>query len=98
MVKEIATFTAQPGRADALAAGLRAAMAVIRASDGCRSIRLSRNVEDSDSFMYEIEWETLEHHTATFRGGPRFAEYRAHIAGLFVEPIVARHFTLIESR
>lgn len=98
MVKEIATFTAQPGRADALAAGLRAAMPVIRAAEGCRSIRLARNVEDTDSFIYEIEWETLEHHTVTFRGGPRFAEYRSHIAGLFVEPIVARHYTQIESR
>ncbi len=34
--------------------------------------------------------------TGRFRGGPRFAEYRSHINGLFVEPVIARHFERIE--
>lgn len=92
MVTEIAEFTAQPGKAEALRAGLLRGLEVIRAAEGCRSARLRRGIEDPERFIYEIEWETLEDHTVRFRGGPRFAEYRSHINGLFVEPVIARHF------
>ena len=47
-------------------------------------------------FLYEIEWETLEHHTVMFRGGPLFTEYRAHVAGLYVEPIAVRHYEMLD--
>lgn len=96
MVTELAQFTAQPGKADALEQGLRAAMAVIRRGEGCRAIRLRRCVEDPNVFLYEIEWETLEHHTVMFRGGPLFAEYRSHINGLYVDPVAVRHFEMLD--
>src|SRR5258707_10575459 len=92
MVTEIAGFTAQPGKGEALRAGLLRGLEVIRAAEGCRSARLCRSIEDPERFIYEIVWETLEDHTVRFRGGPRFAEYRSHIIGLFVEPVIARHF------
>lgn len=96
MVLEIAQINAQPDKADALAAGLLAALSVIRGAEGCLSATVRRQIEDPDAFILVIEWETMEHHTVMFRGGPRFAEYRSHIAGLFVDPIVARHYTLVE--
>jgi heme-degrading monooxygenase HmoA len=96
MVIEIAQFTAQPGKAEDLRRGLLAALPVIRGAEGCRAIQLRRCVEDPSVFIYQIEWETLEHHTVTFRGGPRFAEYRAYINGLFVEPVLARHYAAVE--
>lgn len=96
MVKEIALVTAQPGKAEALAAGLLAALPVIRRAEGCHSAALRRQIEDPAIFALEIEWETLESHTVVFRGGPLFAEYRSHIAGLFVDPIVARHYQQVE--
>lgn len=92
MVLEIAEYTALPGKADELAHGLLAGREVIAAAEGCRSVTLRRCVEDTARFIFTIEWETLEHHTVTFRGGPRFQEYRNHIAGLYVDPIVARHY------
>ncbi len=95
MVTEIAQFTALPGQADALERGLRAAMPIIRGAEGCTSISLRRGIEDPTMFVYDIEWETLEHHTVKFRGGPLFAQYRSHINGLFVEPVTARHYTTL---
>jgi hypothetical protein len=68
---------------------------VIRRGEGCLSAVLRRCVEDRDLFHYEIAWETLEHHTITFRGGPLFAEYRGHINGLFVEPPTVNHFEAV---
>ena len=96
MVTEIAQFRAQPGTAEQLRAGLVAAMAVIRRAEGLRSITLRRGIEDPNLFLYQIEWETLEHHTVTFRGGPLFAEYRSHITGLFLDAITATHYEPVE--
>ena len=92
MVVEIAEFTAQPGKAEELRAGLLHGLQVIRRGEGCRGGRLRADVEDRNRFIYEIEWETLEAHTVTFRGGPLFPEYRSHINGLFVEPVVVHHY------
>jgi heme-degrading monooxygenase HmoA len=96
MVTEIAQFRAQPGKAEQLRAGLVAAMAVIRRAEGLRAIMLRRGIEDPDLFLYQIEWETLEHHTVTFRGGPLFAEYRSHITGLFIDPVTFNHYEQVE--
>lgn len=96
MVLEIAEFNAQPGKADEFQAGLIRGMEVVRRAEGCRSVTLRRCIEDPNRFIAEIEWETLEHHTVSFRGGPLFAEYRSHIAGLFVDPIVARHYETLK--
>jgi len=69
MVTEIAQFTAQPGKADELLAGLRSAMDVIRGAEGCLGIALRRCIEEPDAFIYEIQWETLDHHIVLFLAG-----------------------------
>lgn len=96
MVIEIAQFRAQPGKAEELRAGLLRGIEVVRRGEGCRSAVLRRCVEDPDLFHFEIAWETLEHHTVTFRGGPLFPEYRSHITGLFIEPVTVNHFEAVE--
>ena len=95
MVKEIARFRAQPGKADELAAGLVRGLKVVQTAEGCLSARLCRCVEDDQVYIYEIAWETLAHHVDMFRGSPLFAEYRSHITGLFVEPVDVSHYETI---
>lgn len=92
MVTEIAEFTALPGKAGELEAGLVRGLEIIRGAEGCRSARLGHCIEDPDRFVYMIAWETLEHHTVVFRGGPLFPQYRSHINGLYAEPIVVHHY------
>ena len=92
MVTEIARFTAQPEKAQALLQGLHDALPVIARAAGCRSIRLMRCVEDDNVFLYEIEWETLNDHLVVFRNSPLFTEYRSHITGLFLDPVFVQHF------
>lgn len=92
MVVEIAKFVAQPGKTEELRAGLLRGLEVVRRAEGCQSGRLRACVEDPNRFIYEIQWETLEAHTVTFRGGPLFPEYRSHITGLFVEPVTVHHY------
>jgi quinol monooxygenase YgiN len=95
MVLEIAQYTAQPGKAGAFQAGLLKGIEIIRRAKGCISATPRRQIEDPEKFIVMIEWETLEDHTVGFRGSPQFLEYRSHLAGLFVEPIVAPHFEAI---
>ncbi len=96
MVLEIAEYTAQPGKAEEFQAGLLKGAEVIRRAQGCRSVTPRRQIEDPHKFILTIEWETLEDHTVGFRGSPQFAEYRSYLAGLFVDPIVARHYEVID--
>ena len=95
MVTEIARFTAQPGKEDELREGLTRAMAVFHRDPNCHGITLRRCVEEPTVFLYQIEWESLELHHA-FRASPLFAEYRSHINGLFIEPVLVRHFASVE--
>jgi heme-degrading monooxygenase HmoA len=95
MVTEIARFRAQPGKADDLANGLIQGAEVIKTAEGCRSIKVSRCIEDDQLFIFQIEWETLAHHVDMFRSSPLFAQYRSHITGLFVEPVDVNHFEAI---
>ncbi|HST86799.1 MAG TPA: antibiotic biosynthesis monooxygenase family protein [Ktedonobacterales bacterium] len=96
MVLEIAQFTARPGKAGELRDGLLRGLGVIRGASGCRSATLRHCVEEPDRFIYEIEWETLNDHIVTFRGGPLFAEYRAQINGLYTEPVIVHHYERVE--
>ena len=95
VILEIAEYTAQPGKAEEFQAGLLKGAEVVRRAKGCCSVTARRQVEDPNRFILQIEWETLEDHTVGFRGSPQFAEYRSHLAGLFVDPIVARHYERI---
>ena len=95
MIIEIAEYNAQPGKADEFLAGLTRGMEIVRKAEGCRAVAIRRQIEDPNHFIAQIEWDTLEHHTVMFRGSPQFQEYRSHIAGLFVDPIVARHYETV---
>ena len=97
MVLEIAEYTAQPGKAGELVRGLLAGREIILRAEGCRGVTLRRCVEDDTRYIFTIEWATLEDHTVRFRGSPAFQEYRACIAGLYVDPIVARHYESVSA-
>ena len=96
MVLEIAQYTVQPAQAEAFrTAMLTGGMPIIRRAEGCRSVTLRQQIENPQVFILTIEWETLEHHTVTFRGGPTFAEYRSTIAGLYEGAIAVAHYQQI---
>jgi quinol monooxygenase YgiN len=92
MIVEIAQFRAQPGKAEELQAGFLKGLEVIRSGEGCLSAVARRGIEDPDTFVLEVAWETLEHHTVKFRGGPLFPQYRSHINGLFIDTPTVNHY------
>lgn len=83
MVTEVAVFTAKDGHAEGFLTAYAQAREIIACSPGCRSVRMTRGVENPDRFVLLVEWDTLEAHTEGFRGSERFTQWRALIGPHF---------------
>ena len=76
MILEHAPLDVIPGQEFAFEAAFGAAQAIISASPGFRSLRLSRGVERPNRYLLLVEWERLEDHTQGFRGSPEYERWR----------------------
>jgi heme-degrading monooxygenase HmoA len=78
MVIEIALLKAKSGATEQLRQGLSAARAVIARAAGYRGSVFYEGIEEPESFILRVEWETMDAHMRDFRGGPLLAEWRSH--------------------
>jgi len=92
MITEVAMFTAQAGKEEALGKAILRGLEVIRRHPECISANVTRCVEQPERYMLTNIWTSLEAHTVDFRGGPLFPEWRSHINGLFVAPAEVFHY------
>jgi quinol monooxygenase YgiN len=68
------------------------AYAKILASDrGCHHVEMLQGVEDPDSFVFLITWDSREAHE-TFRGSDRGRHAISTIASYLVEPPTTSHY------
>jgi|SRR5450755_5021917 heme-degrading monooxygenase HmoA len=96
MILEIADIRIPPGKNAEFDAALRRGLeTVIRRAEGYRAYRVVKGIESAERYVLMIWWETLEHHTVSFRGGPLFAEWRAIVAPFFASPPNVEHFSLV---
>ena len=75
--------------------GFEAAVARARpyflAAEGCLGLRLERVIEAPDTYRLVVDWQTLAHHTVTFRNSDGFQTWRSLAAPFFVEPPKVTH-------
>ena len=95
MVTEIAIFTAVSGKEDELGQAILRGIEVLRQHPECKSIRVSRCIENTGQYMLAVAWTSLEAHTVDFRGGPLFPQWRSHINGLFEGTPIVYHYQVI---
>ena len=57
-------------------------------------VQFAQSLEDPQTFILLIRWHTLEDHIVTFRSSPLFAQYRAHINGLFAGQPTIKHYPI----
>jgi len=96
MILEIADIRIPPGKNAEFDAALRLGLeTVIRRAEGYQAHRVVKGIESAERYVLMIWWETLEHHTVSFRGGPLFAEWRAIVAPFFASPPNVEHFSLV---
>ena len=93
MIIEHARVVVRPGQGEAFERAVaEARRSVFPHAEGFRALALHRCIEEPDSYVCVIEWDTLEAHTVAFRGGPRFAEWRALVGPHFAEPPTVFHY------
>ena len=87
MILERAIFAIKPGQADDFAKAFALAAPLIRAAKGCRKAEMHRGVENPDSFILLVWWDSVEAHMKGFRDSPAILEWRALLsaAGLEVQ-------------
>jgi heme-degrading monooxygenase HmoA len=96
MILELADIRIQPGKqAEFDAAIERGLRTVIARAEGMRGFKVNKGVESPERYILQVFWDTLEHHTVTFRQGPLFPEWRAIVGPFFAQPPVVEHFTLV---
>jgi quinol monooxygenase YgiN len=96
MITEIATFTAAPGKEEALGAAILRGLDVIRQHPECMAARVERCIEQPDQYLVINTWTSREAHIESFRGGPLFPQWREHINGLFTGTPVVFHYEALE--
>ncbi|HVY37727.1 MAG TPA: antibiotic biosynthesis monooxygenase [Polyangia bacterium] len=86
MIVEIATLTAAAGLRDQLREALRAARAVLARFPGYRASTFHQGLEDADSFVLTIHWESRDAYLESFRDAALLAEWRGHFVHLLAAP------------
>ena len=77
MILESAYLPVIPGQEAAFEAAFAEARTIIESMEGFRSLRLNQCIEKPSQYVLLVEWDTLEHHTAGFRGSPEYETWRA---------------------
>jgi heme-degrading monooxygenase HmoA len=67
------------------------ALPILRAAPGCHGVRALRCVEDPDTYLLLIEWDSVEDHVK-FTKTPEFAEFVGVVREFFAGPSKMHHF------
>lgn len=97
MILETAIFTIHPGQAEQFQSCFAQARKFIETSKGFDRLEMRRCIEEPNTFILVVWWETLEDHTVAFKRSQNFTDWRAAIGHFFACPPVVRHF-LTEQR
>ena len=96
MILELADIRIHPGQNAAFEEAIQRGLAkVIRNAQGFQGFKVNRGIENTERYILQIFWNTLEDHTVGFRESPAFAEWRAIVGPFFAGLPVVEHFDLV---
>jgi heme-degrading monooxygenase HmoA len=98
MITEHALLPVIPGQEAEFIETMDRAKALIAASPGFVSLRVSRCLERPNVFLLLVEWETLEAHTEGFRNSDAFGEWRSLLHHFYDPFPVVEHFETIVTK
>ena len=97
MILELADIRIRPGEnaafEEAIARGL--ASVIANGVKGYQGHKVNRGIENSERYILQIFWDTLEDHTVGFRQSEAFTQWRAIVGPFFAAPPVVEHFELV---
>lgn len=86
MITELAQIAIKADTAEQFEAAVAQAAPLFQRARGCRAMRLERGIEDPQSYLLVVEWETLEDHEIHFRQSDDFQEWRRLVGNYFAVP------------
>jgi heme-degrading monooxygenase HmoA len=95
MITEHALLPVIPGQEEEFVETMDRAKAIIAASPGFVSLRVSRCVERPSTFLLLVEWESLEAHTEGFRGSDAYEEWRSMLHHFYDPFPTVEHFETV---
>lgn len=95
MIYEIAQIEIRPGTQEAFEAGVQTAAPLFQRAKGCHGMQLQQTLEDANTYLLVVQWDTLEDHTVHFRGSEDFKAWRALVGEYFAKPPVVCHTTTV---
>jgi quinol monooxygenase YgiN len=95
MVIEFIRYRIDAARADEFERAYAEAGRSLTASSHCRAYELARGVEDPESYVVRIEWDSVEGHEQGFRRSPEFREFFAAVKPFFDDIAEMRHYELL---
>jgi heme-degrading monooxygenase HmoA len=95
MILETAVFSIRPDEAGAFRDAFARGRQFIESSPGFHRLELRQGIEAPDTFILVVWWETLEHHTKTFKESENFTKWRAVVGHLFSATPVVHHYSEI---
>lgn len=96
-VLEHAVLEVVPGKEAEFEAAFDQAVPLLVDHDGCRSVRLSRCVEEPGRYLLLVEWDSVEAHTEGFRGSPAYEEWRRLLHHFWDPRPTVEHFSTVAS-
>lgn len=91
MVTEIAQVEIRPGSGGEFESAVAEAVPLFESAAGCHGVRLVRGHEHPERYRLFVEWETVEHHTETFRSSPAYARWRELVGPFFATAPEVEH-------
>ena len=91
MFLEIAQIDVKPGMEAEFEAGVQKAAPLFKRAKGCTGMTLQRSVENPGRYRLFVQWDTIENHTADFRGSADFAEWRKLVGHCFAQAPQVEH-------
>ncbi len=92
MIVEHAILNIKKGKSAEFEAALKGARRLIEETEGFQKMEVRPCVETKDRFLLLVWWSTVEAHTHSFRGSPRYEEWRAALHHLFEPFPTVQHY------
>jgi heme-degrading monooxygenase HmoA len=96
MILELADIRIRPGENAAFEEAIRRGLqTVLSQAKGFQGYKVNKGIENSERYLLQVFWDTLEDHTIGFRESEAFAQWRAIVGPYFAAAPVVEHFDLV---
>lgn len=92
MVVEYIRYRIDADRREAFERAYRRAAASLGASSHCLAYEIARGIEDPETYVVRIEWDSVEGHEQGFRKSSDFGEFFSAVKPFFDDIEEMRHY------